>query len=98
MKQVFLLLAFLVCAEAQAQSKTTTTKKRKKTTGAKLVSRPPETYNSNNGKIKARSLGKYEQPDTVDKPEKDAKHVNSNYNESTPRLSPNSGSSAPITR
>jgi hypothetical protein len=96
MRQLLLILAIFICIDAQAQTQqTTTVKKTRKKARTAMTSRPPETYTSSRGKVKARSLGKYEQPDTVNKLDEDATHINSNYNESTPPLSPNSGSPAP---
>jgi len=104
MKKILLALAILVCSGANAQTintvkSNTTTTTRKPIKKTKTAMSKHETYTSKSGKMTARSLGKYEQPDTPAKVvEGGANHVNSNYNESMPPLSPNSGSSAPYSK
>lgn len=94
MKKILILPLMLCCLYAMAQTIPTVNKRNSKTTTT-TTKKHGKSYRSKNGSMKARTLAQNETADSVKPLDKDAEHINSNYNESMPPLSPNSGSSSP---
>lgn len=92
MKKVIFLIAMALCIGAQAQqtSKTTTKHKIKKTAHIRKTTSLKK-YHSKNGVIKAHEMKQEEVIEANQKKEINAPHVNSNYNETVPGLSPSNG-------
>jgi hypothetical protein len=91
MKKLLLLLLATASLTAQAQHADykKTTRKARKTHIQKVTLKK---YHSRNGSIKAHEMSRNEVIDANQKKEINAPHVNSNYNESVPALSPSNGS------
>lgn len=97
MKKIFLMLIASFALIAQAQTQELVGKKtRKKTAKTASKAKPavvePANYQSRNGKMKVHYIDKNEVLDTTAQPGGPPPHVNQNYNENLPALSPSNGS------
>ncbi len=92
MKNVLLFLFVALSLDASAQDVIgKRTKKRTAKTQPLVAKREAEAYPSRNGVIKAREMGDNEKIDSIQKADIQPPHVNKNYNESVPPLSPSNG-------
>lgn len=99
MKKLFLLLVASGCFVAQAQTQELIGKKTRKKASktskvkpAKSVVAEPEHIQSRNGTMKVHYIDKNEVLDTTAQPGGEPSHINRNYNENQPALSPSNGS------
>ncbi|MES2477748.1 MAG: hypothetical protein V4561_01585 [Bacteroidota bacterium] len=97
MKKLLLMFIASLGLTVQAQELVgkKTRKKSAKTTRVTNASpkvREPENYQSRNGKMKVHYIDKNEVLDTTTQPGGQPPHVNQNYNEIQPALSPSNGS------
>ncbi|MFA6152762.1 MAG: hypothetical protein WC716_15665 [Chitinophagaceae bacterium] len=95
MKNVLLFLLVVFSLDASAQDVIGKRTKKRTATKAKaqplVAKREAEAYPSRNGVIKAREMGDNEKIDSIQKSDIQPSHVNKNYNESVPPLSPSNG-------
>ena len=95
MKNVLTLLFVALCLNTSAQE--LIGKRIKKTTAIKAKEQAPvakteaELYQSRNGVIKAHEMGDNERIDSMQKADVQPSHVNKNFNENVPALSPSNG-------